>query len=286
MRAAIEADTPSPLVWGEHGRSLVLLHGAGLCAGVFEPIASALASHARCVALDLRGHGARPPQPVASQHALALQARDLVDVLDDLGIERAAGLGHSFGGAVLLQAAVDFPDRFGALLLHEPAIGNPFDPPREAQARARRYEETVARRRSWWPSADAMFDELRAWKPYGEFGDDFLAALARWGTRPRAGGGIELACDPATEGMLFALTVTPLGGNGLVPRLDELEGRDDPMTFTVGSLHQGRMRLFEQFARCLHLEPVTVRGGHFALFSTVKTTLDLVREHLGIGGGK
>jgi pimeloyl-ACP methyl ester carboxylesterase len=280
----IDVGAVPTLVWGDDGPPVVMLHGAGLCAGVFEPIASALAAEARCIAPDLRGHGRRSTPERPEDHALTLQARDLIAVLDGLEVERAAGLGHSYGGAVLLQAALDFPDRFGPLLLHEPAMGNPIDPPEEAAARGRRYQELVGRRRSSWPSTDAMLDELRDWQPYGELGEDFFDALARWGTRS-TDDGVALACAPETEGLLFVLTLSSLGGNGLIPRLGELVGRADPIALSVGTLHRERLRLFEEYGRRLGVEPIRLRGAHFALFSSVATTLELVRTHLGIGSG-
>jgi pimeloyl-ACP methyl ester carboxylesterase len=276
--------TTSPfLVWGDEGPPLLLAHGAGLCAGVYEPIARALHGYARCIAIDLRGHGRRPTPGAIEDHALAAQARDVIEVLDELDVEQAAVLGHSFGGAVVLQAVLDHPDRFGALLLHEPALGNPVDPPDEARARGRTYSEAVARRRAEWPSPEAMLEELSGWKPYGEFGIEFLDALVRWGTRPTPDGGVALACDPATEGMLFELTLSELGGNGLIPRLHELDRRTHPLTLTVGTLNKQRLRLFEEYGRRLRREPVHLRGAHFALFASVESTLELVQQHLGIG---
>jgi pimeloyl-ACP methyl ester carboxylesterase len=262
---------------------LLLLHGGGLCGGVFDPVVDALAGRARCMAPDLRGHGHRPATARREDLGVAAQSEDVIALLDDAGIERTAALGHSYGGAVLLKAAIDHPDRFGPLLLHEPALGNPLDPPEEAEARGRAYQGKVGNRRSQWASADEMYDHLRSWRPYGEFADEFLRALVRSGSRPTEGGGVELACDPATEAELFVLTLDLLGGNGLIPQLPRLLERDDPITLTVGTLNKPRLALFEEYGRRLRTLPVKLPGAHFALFASVETTLELVREHLGIG---
>ncbi|OYR44138.1 hypothetical protein DJ75_10815 [Halorubrum sp. Eb13] len=51
----------------------------------------------------------------------------VVDVLDDLGIDRAAMIGVSHGGGVLLEAAVHAPDRIAASVLVAPAgFGTPL----------------------------------------------------------------------------------------------------------------------------------------------------------------
>jgi pimeloyl-ACP methyl ester carboxylesterase len=259
------------------------LHGGGLCGGVFDPVVEALGDNAQCIAPDLRGHGRRPAPARPEDLGVAVQAADVIARLDDAGIERTAAVGHSYGGAVLLKAAIDHPDRFGPLLLHEPALGNPLDPPEEAEARGRAYQGKVGDRRSQWSSVEEMYDDLRRWRPYGEFADEFLHALVHSGSRPTEGGGVELACDPATEAELFALTLGPLGGNGLIPQLPKLRERDAPITLTVGTLNKPRLALFEEYGRRLRTTPVRLRGAHFALFSSVQTTLELVREHLGIG---
>jgi pimeloyl-ACP methyl ester carboxylesterase len=263
--------------------ALLLLHGGGLCGGVFDPIVEALGDAARCVAPDLRGHGRRPAPARPEDLGVAAQAADVIARLDDVGIDRTAAVGHSYGGAVLLKAAIDHPDRFGPLLLHEPALGNPLDPPEEAQARGRAYQGKVGDRRSQWPSLDEMYNNLRQWRPYKEFADEFLRALVRAGSRPTEGGGVELACDPVTEAELFVLTLGPLGGNGLIPQLPKLLDREDPITLTVGTLNGPRLALFEEYGRRLRITPVRLPGAHFALFSSVETTLELVRRHLAIG---
>jgi pimeloyl-ACP methyl ester carboxylesterase len=53
----------------------------------------------------------------------------VVDVLDGLGIDRAAMVGISHGGGVLLEAAVHAPDRIAAAVLVAPAgFGTPLSP--------------------------------------------------------------------------------------------------------------------------------------------------------------
>jgi pimeloyl-ACP methyl ester carboxylesterase len=50
-------------------------------------------------------------------------------VLDAAGVEAAIGVGHSIGGAVLLEAAVTMPQRLQALVLVSPVMPDrPFEP--------------------------------------------------------------------------------------------------------------------------------------------------------------
>jgi len=95
------------------GPAVVLLH-AGIAdrtmwAEHLEPIAEA---GYRTVAVDLPGFGEAPVVP-------GEQApwTDVLRTMDELGIERAAFVGNSFGGAVALRAAFVTPDRVWALAL-------------------------------------------------------------------------------------------------------------------------------------------------------------------------
>jgi 3-oxoadipate enol-lactonase len=50
------------------------------------------------------------------------QAADLVGLLDHIGVRRAHIAGHSYGGLIALQLALDRPDLVGSLVLMEPAL--------------------------------------------------------------------------------------------------------------------------------------------------------------------
>jgi pimeloyl-ACP methyl ester carboxylesterase len=95
------------------GPALVLLH-AGVAdrrmyAQHLQPLAEA---GLRAIALDLPGYGdARVPDEEHVPHL------DVIDTLDELGIEQAALAGNSFGGAVALRVAAVAPERVSALVL-------------------------------------------------------------------------------------------------------------------------------------------------------------------------
>jgi lipase len=65
--------------------------------------------------VDLRGRGdsAKPE----SGYGLEAHARDVIRVLDHLGLDDAVILGHSMGGFVALKAALSHPHRVRALVL-------------------------------------------------------------------------------------------------------------------------------------------------------------------------
>jgi pimeloyl-ACP methyl ester carboxylesterase len=98
---------------GATGAPLLLVHGAG-GTHLHWPEALRRLPGRRVIAVDLPGHGASPPP---GERAILAYARRLVDLLDDLGIDRAAVGGHSMGGAIAVTLALEAPDRIEGLLL-------------------------------------------------------------------------------------------------------------------------------------------------------------------------
>lgn len=78
----------------------------------------------RVVAYDARGHGSSTPAPDAAAYGYADLGRDLLAVLDGLGIERAVLAGASMGAHTLLRLALNAPERAGGLVVITPA----YDP--------------------------------------------------------------------------------------------------------------------------------------------------------------
>jgi pimeloyl-ACP methyl ester carboxylesterase len=95
---------------------VVLIHGNPGSVRDFEPLIPALAASRRVIAVDRPGHGysERPEIDVASPGA---QARRLHALLGELGVHRPILVGHSWGGAIALAYALDFPADVGGLVL-------------------------------------------------------------------------------------------------------------------------------------------------------------------------
>ncbi len=107
----------STLAFTEHGAGppLLLVHGLMITGEMFEPIVPALAARYRVIVPDLRGHGRS--RALGPPYTVAQLAADLAELLDRLGIETAAVLGYSQGGAVAQQLALDHPVRCSRLIL-------------------------------------------------------------------------------------------------------------------------------------------------------------------------
>jgi pimeloyl-ACP methyl ester carboxylesterase len=110
-------------VHGEGRRVIVLLHGLLLDAGINRQLARRLAEHGyRVVLLDLLGHGASDKPPHATQHRMDRYAREVLALLDELGLDRAVVGGVSLGANVSLLLAVQAPQRVAALLIEMPVL--------------------------------------------------------------------------------------------------------------------------------------------------------------------
>ena len=98
------------------GEPVVLVHGLGDDHRAWRRVVAPLMLTRRVVLYDLRGHGGSPLGDDADG-SLAQLGSDLIEVLDDAGIERATIAGFSLGGTIAMRAAIDTPERVSALAL-------------------------------------------------------------------------------------------------------------------------------------------------------------------------
>lgn len=87
----------------------MLLHGTSANYAVWQPVQEALQSMATTIALDQRGHG-RSDKPSAGYTGREF-AQDVINVLDELGIDKATLVGHSMGARNAWLTAAWFPQR-------------------------------------------------------------------------------------------------------------------------------------------------------------------------------
>jgi len=92
-----------------NGRTVVLFHGMNFFAAAFEPTIEALRHEGfRVLAVDRLGYG-RSSKPDI-HYNLHMPARHTKALLDHLGIETAAIVGHSMGGMVATRFASTYPE--------------------------------------------------------------------------------------------------------------------------------------------------------------------------------
>jgi pimeloyl-ACP methyl ester carboxylesterase len=92
------------LDWGGTGDAVMLVHGFGLNAHIWDDVAPGLTTQHRVVALTIRGFA--PSDAPPSGYTFATVTRDIVTVLDSLHIKRASLVGHAWGGRVITAMAL------------------------------------------------------------------------------------------------------------------------------------------------------------------------------------
>ncbi|HTW85867.1 MAG TPA: alpha/beta hydrolase [Candidatus Sulfotelmatobacter sp.] len=99
---------------GGRGTPLVLLHGFPLDRTVWDDVAGALAG-TRVVRIDVRGCG--ESEPSEGPALMEQLAGDVAALLDRLDVERAALVGHSIGGYVMMAFFRMYAERVAGLSL-------------------------------------------------------------------------------------------------------------------------------------------------------------------------
>jgi len=259
----------SALDWGGDAPPLVLLHPNGFCAGFFEPLARRLAGEFRCVGVDLRGHGRSQAPATTKGLAFAAMAADVVVCLEALGLDKVDVVGQSLGGGVGVLVDALRPGLVRHLLLFE-AVAFPMTRPPDGP---NTMADAARRRRAVWPDRDAMRESYANKPPLSELADDFLDAYLQWGVRDRPDGQVELACSPATEATVFAMSPTDRGAPAAWAHLPHLEAEASvvagnrsflPTEFFTGQAAQA--------AAPFH----RVAGGHFMIQEDAHRSAELV----------
>jgi pimeloyl-ACP methyl ester carboxylesterase len=110
------------------GPPVVLLHGVPTSSRLWDGLAPELTDRFEVVAPDLLGYG-ESAKPLTRDVSVRAQAEIVVDLLDTLGLARAALVGHDVGGAVAQMVAVRHPDRVSALALVDSACFDSWPAP-------------------------------------------------------------------------------------------------------------------------------------------------------------
>jgi pimeloyl-ACP methyl ester carboxylesterase len=110
-------------VYGSGDRVLVWLHGLLLDANLSRGLAKRLAARGnRVVLLDLLGHGRSDKPRHAGVHRMDLYAKQVLCLLDELGVDQVVLGGVSLGTNVSLLTAVEAPERIRGLILEMPVL--------------------------------------------------------------------------------------------------------------------------------------------------------------------
>jgi len=101
----------------EKAPPLILIHGFISSTLIWSEVFLPLAKEGFHVfAPDLPGYG-YSEKPADGDYTIEFQAQAVLGLMDRLGIERATLVGASYGAAIALAAALDYPDRVDKLVL-------------------------------------------------------------------------------------------------------------------------------------------------------------------------
>ena len=98
------------------GPPLILLHGAYASVHAWEPWVKELGDKFRLISIDLPGHGLTGAIP-GGDYSRANMSRTLDQIVRLMKLERVVIAGHSMGGGVALQYALDHPEKIRGLIL-------------------------------------------------------------------------------------------------------------------------------------------------------------------------
>lgn len=174
------------LEWNKEGGStLVLLHGTGGDAHIWDHFASSVPNHFRIIALDQRGHGEsdwpRPPAYKCEDYV-----NDLDKLIQSLHLEKVIIMGHSMGALHATRYAAISPGTVVGLI-HvdiEPC------PPSWNKKYLHGLYETLP---DSYNSVKEFADQLRETSPYADY--QMLRSLAASALRKRSDGRLHRKFD-------------------------------------------------------------------------------------------
>ncbi len=231
---------------GGYGPVLLLLHGFTGSVATWQPHLAAFSAHRHTIVVDLIGHG-RSDSPVdPERYRMDRCVADLLALLDQLDVQRAAVLGYSLGARVALHLAAAAPDRVSALILESGSAGL-ADP---AERAARVQADAVLADRIEREGVPAF---VRHWEQL-----PFFASQVRLPAEVRA----RLRAQRLQNSALgLANSLRGMGTGQTEPLWDRLSTLETPTLLLVGELDQKYRDLAQQMALRLPAARVAVVPG-------------------------
>jgi pimeloyl-ACP methyl ester carboxylesterase len=102
-------------VWKGKGRPVLCIHGITANCRCWDLVASSLSPRHKVIAMDLRGRGLSDKP--STGYSIKTHCKDVLALLDDLGLKRPVLMGHSLGAFISLVFAAQHPKRVDRLIL-------------------------------------------------------------------------------------------------------------------------------------------------------------------------
>ncbi len=173
-------------VWEGKGKQILCIHGITANSRFWDCLASALMPHHRVMAMDLRGRGLSDKPPTG--YSIEYNCKDILALIDDLGLKRPVLMGHSLGGFISLVFAAQYPQRVDRLILVDG--GGKLSETQMARVFAG-IKPSLDRLGQIFPSAEAYLSQmkqapyLQPWNSYMEIYFRYEIEEAEGGVRSR-----------------------------------------------------------------------------------------------------
>lgn len=220
--------------WGGEGDTIFFGHPTGFLGKIWKPIIERLRVRGyagRIVTFDQRGQGmSSKPDDCYSWRELVTDTAELVG---ELGLEGALGVGHSAGATFVASAAAARPGSFRRLVLIDPILFGSLAKTSERAKNNSSMSKRARTRRLVYETRDEMFEALRNRAPYDGWTGEALRTYVDLGTFDRPDGAVELLCPGRIEAQLYegALEIDPVAEFAKLQIPVLLVGADDSNAF-------------------------------------------------------
>ncbi|MCP3854697.1 MAG: alpha/beta hydrolase [Actinomycetia bacterium] len=184
---------------GGNGPPLLWCHATGFCAAVWKPLVAHIPNR-HSWALDFRGHGGSTP-PADLDFSWYGMGRDVLAVVDELGLSGIPAVGHSKGAASLLLAEAARPGTFERIWAFEPVVF-----PAETAAghqKSSTIAEGARRRRNDFPNRATARERFASRPPFSILDAKVLDAYVEHGFIDTPDGGVTLSLPGDHEARIY-----------------------------------------------------------------------------------
>lgn len=209
----MSAPAPPPEAWSEwggEGSPLVFAHANGFPPGTYRKLLVELTGRFRVSAFAARALWTKcQPSSIGSWRDLA---QDLRRTMEERGLRRVVGVGHSLGGVLTIMAAAADPGLFSALALVDPVIFSRGQALFWGVFKSLGFGHRLPlirgarRRRERFPSLDAARSAYAGKSVFSTWDPEVLDDYVRSGLQATGDGEVALRYRKAWEARIFELT--------------------------------------------------------------------------------
>jgi len=267
------------LAWGDPDNPpLVMAHGVGLCAQIWNHAAVDLARDYYVMSFDLRGHG--DTDKPGTGYTFQQIGEDMAAVIQALGLDRPFAVGHSAGGMSLLIADHLAPGTVGKAVLVDTRVGDSPMMMLTPEERQQRMERT-SQKRSVWESREVMYAAYRERRVFKTWTDEVFGYYIEGGTRLLEDGRAELKCPTDAETTFYRTRVT-------LETAEVVKGLSGQYLLLVGNYKGAQTEQDEAVQRLMRESKgsrlkALERGSHFAPMEHPDLVLAEIRQYFDEG---